>query len=360
MLQKIAFILWVVWAATTGASWAQEAPLMGSEASPASLVTGPQSETEDGVYRILVIGDALAGGLGAGMTRMSQDDAKIEVINRFNESSGLARREVYDWAAALPKIVADKPVNAVVVLVGMNDRQSIRDGNFRHVFRAPDWVKAYEANIDQLIAATKTLNAQLFWISLPPMANSAFDADMRLLSGLHSARVAEKGGRYVDVRPFFVAADGSYIDKGPDEAGVERKLRARDGITFFKQGNNRFGQLVLKAMQADIQRVPTPVASAPAVVVQTPGIVAETIPVEPPSFGQTGLDGEDIVLRADAVTVAAEGNVTAAKSGNAASVNTGFIPIAKQGTWSQRLLTMGIVEKAPLGRFDDFSVPAVQ
>jgi hypothetical protein len=65
-------------------------------------------------------------------------------------------------------------------------------------------------------------------------------------------------------------------------------------------------------------------------------------------------------LRADAVTVAAEGNVTAAKSGNAASVNTGFIPIAKQGTWSQRLLTMGIVEKAPSGRFDDFNVPAVQ
>lgn len=380
-MRKIALFVFVI-ASLIFARFAvaQQEPLMGSEATPlpAVAVAQPQSLPpgfggEDGVYRILVVGDALAGGLGNGMMRMASAESGIEVLNRFNESSSLARPEVYDWAAAIPKIAESAPIDALVVLVGLNDRQGIRNGNIRYVFKTPEWEKSYVASIDRILAAAKQTGAKIFWISLPPMANAALDADMRYLSDLHRGRVAAVGGQFIDVRPFFAAPDGSYIDRGPDDTGNERKLRESDGIKFMKVGNNRFGQLVLGAVKTlEGGAAPPP---APAVAQAAPQVAAAlptptppatdviTVVPIPPSFGQTGLDGEDLTFRADVVQPIVKAPVSVAVRTSAQGVSTGNqLPgfQALPGSRSQQLFEKGVSAPAPLGRFDDFTVPAVQ
>jgi uncharacterized protein len=358
-------------------AYAQQEPLMGSEAAPVPVQAAtaapdalPAIGGEDGVYRILVIGDGLAGGLGNGMMRMAEADPSFEILNRFNESSGLARTEVYDWAAAIPKIVENAPIDALVVLVGVNDRQGIRDGNIRYVFKSPDWEKAYVASVDRVLAAAKQAGAKIYWISLPPMENKVFDADMQYVSGLHKARVAAAGGHYVDVRPFFVGPDGSFIDRGPDDTGNERKLRERDGVKFMKVGNNRFGQLVLGAVKA-LEGATAPVVPAVAITPAAPAVVVPapapeesiTIAAVPPSFGQTGLDGEDLTFRADVVQPIAKAPVSVgvktAEQGQTVS-NTASDIRALAGSRAADLFEKGISAPAPVGRFDDYSVPAVQ
>ena len=345
----------------------QAKPLMGSEATPdaAAPAVGDASTFggADGIFRILVVGDALAGGLGNGMGRMAQDDPRYEILNRFNESSGLARVEVYDWPTAIAKIVADKPVDAIVVLIGVNDRQDVRDGNTRYGFKAPAWVTGYTAQIDRMLDAAKSANATIYWVSIPPMADPGFDADMKFLSDLHRQRVEAKGGQFIDVRPFFLAPDGSYIDRGPDDTGVDRKLRSRDGVTFFKQGNNRFGQLVLGAIKTLDAATPT-VAAAPSVPVQSSVAALELpqgVPVvtQAPMFGQEGLDGEQLTFRADAVpAVAAPALSVAQRNVAPASGGTPAIHlVAKAGSASERFLRDGIVSAAPAGRFDDYAEP---
>lgn len=352
--------------AQIGLAFSQDAsvpqtPLMGSEATPLPAETAPE---EGDVFRILVIGDGLAGGLGAGMTRVVQDQTVYEIHNRFNESSGLARREVYDWPAALSKIMTVKPVDAVVVLMGVNDRQEIRSGNIRYVFKSADWVKGYEANIDELIDVVKSAQAKLFWVSMPPMANQSFDADMQYLNSLHRQRVAAKQENYVDVRPFFVAADGSFVDRGLDDTGVERKLRDSDGIKFMKVGNNRFGQVVLGAIKALENNVAPVVVVAPQVV-EVPKSKMEqdvTVVMEAPSFGQTGLDDETVTFRADSLKAPVPAPVSIAQRTvtqvNAVVPSLGIT--ALPGSDAEKLLSEGISLAAPAGRFDDFSVPAVQ
>jgi uncharacterized protein len=335
-------------------------PLMGSEASP----DAPESSAveEEKLTRILVVGDAVAGNLGAGMTRMAQDNAQIEVLNRFNESSGLARNEVYDWPSAIGKITATARVDAVVVLLGVNDRQTIRSEGARHDFRSPEWVKLYSANIDRLLAASQQAKATVYWISLPPMADPAFDADMRYITDLHRARVAERGGHFIDVRPFFTAADGSYTDRGPDDTGVERKLRASNGITFFKEGSNRFGQLVLGAIKTIEDKaapaVPQDKVATPAPPENPPADQAAI--AVPPSFGQSGIDGEDVTFRADAIRPTAPKPVSVAQRKPVSSGGEGTRIMAKSGSQSAKLLESGDIPAAPAGRFDDFSVPAAE
>lgn len=343
------------------AAWAQtvDEPLMGSEATPDTTTTPPDSAMPDGlggadgIFRILVIGDSLAGGFGAGLARMAQDDEAIEVVNRFNEASGLSRPEFYDWVAAVPKIVIAKDYDAAVVELGLNDRQAIRSGANQLEFRSDAWVEAYKAQAASL--ADKLLGAGLnvYWLAIPPVADPELEADLRFISNLQKEAVQSKGGHYVDLSKYFLDASGQYTDRGPDETGVDRKLRARDGVTFMRQGNSRFGQLLLAAIKA--KEAESGDAQTVANANPQKGISIE-VGGNLPKFGQQGLDGEELSFSAAEMKPAnlATGQAMASTQGEAPRIH------AALGSAADRLFTTGAGAAAPAGRYDDFSMPSVQ
>src|SRR3990170_3917045 len=269
----------------------ENAQIMGSQ-STEEIVQQPVDDT----YRILVIGDALAGGLGAGLSRMAEPETRFEIVNRFQETSGIARREVYDWAASLPKIMEGKEFNAVVVLIGANDRQAIREGDFRLVFNTPEWIAAYEARIDELLDVLNGARVKVFWVAIPPMGDAKYEADMKIVAALQKQEVLSKGQVYVDLRSAFLTPDGEYTDKGPDDTGEVRKLRSRDGVTFFKQGNNRFGQLLLAEIKRVIGtgQIDTTPTITPKVDLPSPAVAMI------PLFGQDTGDGTSFTFQPDA------------------------------------------------------------
>ena len=352
-----------------------DVPLMGSEAAPGDVAnTTPGTTPEpgagfggtDGIFRILVIGDSLAGGFGAGMTRMAENDPRIEVVNRFNEASGLARPEIYDWVTSVPKIVVAKEYDAAVVHLGVNDRQAIRSSSGRLEFKSPEWIDAYKSQAKSLAGKLTDAGLHVYWVVIPPMGEEEFDADMKFISGLQREAVQEKGVQIVDLSRHFLGADGRYSERGLDETGVERKLRARDGITFMKLGNNRFGQLLVEAvksteiqssgqtagslLQADSAAAPKPEASS--------GVQIEA-PVALPTFGQQGLNGEEIAFNASGLNPAVKQSpATASKPVQTAEVGTTAKTIkAAVGSAAELLFTTGEGVAPPPGRFDDFSMP---
>ena len=317
-------------------------PLMGSQ-STEEVVQQPVDDT----YRILVIGDTLAGGLGAGLSRMAEPEPRFEIVNRFQEVSGLARPEVYDWVASLPKIMEGKDFDAVVVLLGANDRQPIREGDFRFAFNTTEWTAAYEAMIDQLMDVLNGAGVKVFWVAIPPMGDAKYDADMQILAALQKQEVQGKGAVYVDLRAAFLTPEGTYTDKGPDDTGEIRKLRSRDGVTFFKQGNNRFAQLLLaeikKVIGADLPE------TAPAVtpVIVAPGPSAAVIPM----FGQDSGNGSFEAFQPDGKLISELSKVVAGNIIVPAISRSDIVP----GSESEKLFILGQAQPAPAGRFDDFS-----
>jgi hypothetical protein len=323
------------------------APLIGSQASEPQTELLVAPVLSDGIYRILVIGDSMAGGLGAGMTRMVQGDTGYEIVNRFNESSAITRPEVYDWASAIPKIMDGKNFTAVVVLIGLNDRQDIRNDGGRYVFNTPEWTTAYQANTDSIVDALMAQKVKIFWLGQPPMGDPAYDADMKTVTTLQRDRVIAKGVTFIDTRPLLLGADGNYVDLGPDDTGEVRKLRQRDGVTFLKQGNNKFGQLILAAIKsADTIKPPavtTPVATTPALATPTVN----------PVFGQTDAHGATVLLNSSDVVASATPNTAVAKPAAVADTRA-----PAPGTAAEKLFTSGESVTAPPGRFDDFSYVA--
>jgi hypothetical protein len=320
----------------------ETAPIMGSQ-STEEVVAQPVDDT----YRILVIGDALGGGLGAGLSRMAEAEPRFEFVNRFQETSGLARPEVYDWPASLPKIMEGKEFDAVVVLLGAYDRQAIREGDFRLVFNTPEWKAAYEARIDELLDLLNTAGLKVFWVAIPPMGDAKYEADMKIVAALQKQEVLSKGQVYVDLRSSFLTPDGEYTDKGPDDTGEVRKLRSRDGIAFFKQGNNRFGQLLL----AEIKRVigtgaiETTPAVTPKVDLPPPAVAVV------PMFGQDNGDGTFVAFQPDEKLIAELARVVAGDIIVKAISRSDIVP----GSEAEKLFILGQAQPAPAGRFDDFS-----
>ena len=320
----------------------ENGPIMGSQ-STEEVSQQPVDDT----YRILVIGDALAGGLGAGLSRMAEPEPRFEIVNRFQEVSGIARPEVYDWAESLPKIMEGKEFDAVVILLGANDRQGIRSGDFRLVFNTPEWTSAYKAMTDKLLDVLGAADVNVFWVSIPPMGEAKYEADMQILAALQKHEVQSKGAVYVDLHGAFLGPDGNYTDKGPDDTGEVRKLRSRDGVTFFKQGNNRFGQLVL----AEIKRVigasqfETTPAFTPAITPPSAGVTVV------PMFGQKNVDGTSVTFQPDSKLISELSRVLSGNIVIPAISRSDIVP----GSEAEKLFILGLAAQAPAGRFDDFS-----
>ncbi|WP_373502341.1 DUF459 domain-containing protein [Aestuariivirga sp.] len=350
MRRRLAIALSFGLACGSAAAQTPVTPVMGSAAEETAPV--PAGEQE-GLTHVLVLGDAIGGGLGAGLLRLLEANDGYEVTLRFNEESGLARPEVYDWPATLPKILASGSYDVIVVMLGTNDRQMVRTGNERHAFNSPSWIAAYNAQMDKLLDELAASGAKVYWVELPPMQDPEYDVAMQVIAALQRARVEARGMTYLGIRRDLSAADGSYTDTGPDETGEVKRLRGKDGISFFKAGNNRMGQLVLAAIES--AGAEPPVKTAKAEVPDLRPQREEPNARDVPLFGQSLMLGDTFTIRPDDVTADAVLMATADLAPDDAL--NAIRAMAPEGSPAALLFKLGQVSPAPKGRADDFSVP---
>ncbi|WP_291854373.1 SGNH family hydrolase, partial [Bradyrhizobium sp.] len=80
---------------------------------------------------VLVLGDAMADWLAYGLEDTYLDQPDMGVIRKHKTVSGLIkyqpRGEPADWIAAARGILANEKPDAIVVMLGLNDRQAIRE-----------------------------------------------------------------------------------------------------------------------------------------------------------------------------------------------------------------------------------------
>ncbi|MEP6827730.1 MAG: DUF459 domain-containing protein [Aestuariivirga sp.] len=310
------------------------------------VVEAPQDATR----RILIVGDQLAGGMGAGLARMAESNDTLQVINRFNESSGLARPEIYDWAQAIPKMAEGKSFTDAFVLIGFNDRRDMRDGDNILKFGTPEWDTLYKMRVDAVIDALAAQHIQVFWMGEPPVGDPAMDADLQNITSLQKERVVAKGASFIELRTPFANAQGGYTDRGQDDTGVERRLRESDGVTFFRQGNNRLGQIALAAINSGpLPNIPAPAAGEPVASEQAVPPAEDQGAI----FGQDGVNVDGTALGSKDILAGVEQDKVVKQAAAESSIGIG----AAKGSNADTLFTTGIAAPAPAGRFDDFNMP---
>ena len=204
---------------------------------PAQDITPPLAPAVPPSIFVDVIGDSLADLLAEGLKTQLADRPDIAVVGKTKSSSGLVRSDFYDWTQAVTDLLAagDK-IDAVVVMMGANDRQQLKEGDQSFELRSDEWKAAYIRRIDGILGMLKAKSIKIFWVGLPPMKNDKLTADVVWFNEIYRERTEAAGGTYLDIWDSFVDADGAYAATGPDINGQVTKLRAGDGVHFSKAG----------------------------------------------------------------------------------------------------------------------------
>lgn len=272
----------------------------------------PPPEKRDTVSErnVLVLGDAMADWLAYGLEDALSETSDMGVIRKHKTVSGLIRYqpkgEPADWATAAKTILATENPDAIVVMLGLHDRISIREApekdksgkaddknkadadkkekgkngkadeaadgkttdselppdetagdqsaisreksvrspNGVAEFRSDRWAELYSRKIDEMIAVLKSKGVPVFWVAAPAVRGTKSTADMLFLDSLYRDAADKAGITYVDIWDGFVDEAGRYIQQGPDFEGQIRRLRSYDGVFFTKAGARKLAHYV--------------------------------------------------------------------------------------------------------------------
>jgi uncharacterized protein len=234
-------------------------------------VETPPAET------VLVIGDSFGEWLAYGLELVFAETPQIGIVRKIKPDLGLvrddARLDAPEWTQAIKDLLpaTEKP-NAIVVMLGVNDRSPLREHapatkagttppdsehsppatvgpqhsppGATYEFHTDKWAELYSKRIDDMIATLKARGVPIMWVGLPAIRGAKSTSDMSYLDELYRARADKAGIAYVDIWDGFVDDQGRYVQDGPDFEGQTRRLRTYDGVNFTKAGAEKLGHYV--------------------------------------------------------------------------------------------------------------------
>ncbi|MCC2611481.1 SGNH/GDSL hydrolase family protein [Neorhizobium petrolearium] len=320
------------------------APRRAAAPRPPQPVAPPAPEPVaklENARQILVVGDFMAGGLGSELENAFATSPGVAVVERSDGSSGLVRKDHFDWSAELPAMLDEAKPAIVVVMVGANDRQQMQIGGTREKFRSEAWFKEYETRVAELAGIVASRKLPLLWVGLPSFQSPSMMADAVTLNAIYRSQTEKAGGEFVDIWDGFVDEDGKFILTGSDVNGQQARLRSSDGITFTKAGKQKLAFYVEKLVRRHLGEMASPdvvkldSSSLPSLSA-LPAAPGQAIPTHPISLSDPELDGgKDLLGAAPLPSILVE-------------------------TPRDKLVKRGELAPAPAGRIDDYRIPAAQ
>src|SRR5262245_49290054 len=306
----------------------QQQPSESPRAPPPKTADAKDEQTGP-TTSIVVMGDDMAEWLAYGLEDVFSDTPEISVVRKNKLNSGLLHYDAkgdLDWWHVARDALAQKKVDYVVMMLGLGDRQDIREKDLAKdadtrareqqakdqagkdlqakdrqakgevekkvgekpantndtdengtssaqrakknsgpdEFRSGEWEKVYTRRIDDTIAALKSKGIPVIWVGLPPLRGSRSSSDAAYLNELYRDRAERAGIKYVDVWDGFVDEAGKYSNYGPDYEGQVRRLRLNDGVFFTKAGAIKLARYVEQELSRLMSnRVPVALPSGP-------------------------------------------------------------------------------------------------
>ena len=204
-----------------------------------SKPVAPKIVKAEDAGKILVIGDFMAGSLAKGLTSRISDNAYSVVVNQTVPSSGIVREDQRNWATALPELIAEHKPVAIIVLLGMNDRQQFRLDTGRLEKLSNEWLALYNTRVAAIANVIRDSNVPGVWVGLPPVRSTAMNTDYLVLNEIFRNKAEAAGINYVDVWDGFTNAEGKFVSAGPDVNGQIVRLRTSKGVSMTKAGREK-------------------------------------------------------------------------------------------------------------------------
>jgi len=202
-----------------------------------SRAPGPAKRDTVAERNVLVLGDAMADWLGYGLEDAYAEQPDMGVIRKHKTVSGLIkyqpRGEPADWTAAAKAILATEKPDAIVVMLGLNDRVSIREAVTE---------KKTDKKDDKKDARGKPGDAK-------PKPESSTDSAKPDAGKADAAKAdgTKPDTAKTDTKADTAKADDAEDDDAPQTATPEKNARAGGGLYEFR--DERWVELYAKKIE---------------------------------------------------------------------------------------------------------------
>ena len=338
----------------------------GFEAPPRRVIAEPPSDQPTGIIYgssaeadsqrlisaseyVLVFGDVMADQIAQGLAdAFVNDRPEVAISRKTKANSGFVRGDYYDWVGQAPALLAKEKLTAIVVMLGVNDRQPLRDDQGAYEFRTDRWRELYGKRIEDFLVKLKDKNVPIFVVGMPSMRNPKLSTDVVYLNEILAERTRKVGGYYVDVWDGFVNETGDFMASGPALDGQIRRLRAADGIHFTKAGQRKLAHYVERELIRLFDSHAGAPRSIPRDTTPEPAPSAATPPGQAPAAAARPVAGPVLSLTQPA---APSGPLAGSQPAAGPAKPSVADPIAA------RTLVEGIPAEPVAGRADDFRWP---
>lgn len=220
-----------------------------SRKSRAAVQKAVVVEKIENAKKVLVIGDFMAKSLSEGLQTAFRQSPGVVVMRQTNGSSGLVRDDYYDWPAKLPAMLDAIEPSMVIIMVGSNDRQQLRQGRTRVAVRSEAWVSEYSSRVEELARSVRSRNIPLLWVGAPAFKSASMSTDILAINGIFRTVVGDVQGEFIDIWEGFVDEQGKFIFTGSDIKGQQVRLRTSDGIRMTRAGRRKLAFYAEKSVR---------------------------------------------------------------------------------------------------------------
>jgi hypothetical protein len=199
----------------------------------------PAIEKATGATRLAVFGDSMAVDLAKALERMFAEDPNIVIIPQGVGSSGFVRPDFFDWNKTIGEQIAANSFDLAVVIVGINDRQTMKFGGKSYKSLTVEWSAEYSARVSNFVMQLRNAGKPTIWIGMPPMEAPSYNKAIAGINELQKLAVFSGGAEFLDITERFLNEEGKYSAFGPDLNGNRVRMRKDDGIHFSAAGADK-------------------------------------------------------------------------------------------------------------------------
>ncbi|MGE0564018.1 MAG: DUF459 domain-containing protein [Pseudolabrys sp.] len=217
-------------------------------AVPAAGQSESRLSARSRIINVAVIGDSLANDLGQGMEALYARSGRVRVIKHTRFATGLVRDDYFDWNKSVDNFLDHRRPDVILVVIGGNDRQTIRERGRRYDPDTRSWRKEYEQRVASFMAELKKSHAKVYWVGLPAVRSPSMTRSFKIMNGIYRRQAVRHKFKYVSIWDNFLGSDGGYTSFGMSLSGVKRQLRKNDGMHFTDDGKLRLAARISKAI----------------------------------------------------------------------------------------------------------------
>ena len=196
-------------------------------------------------------GDSMAMVFGQSLINQAAQTDVIKPTLDYHVSTGLSRPDFYDWDYHLVQVIKRTKPEAMVVMFGTNDGQSVEYDGRVLKFGTHAWVKLYHQRVSLAMDIMRGSAVRIYWVGQPIMRSSVFSHTVAVMNEVYRQEAAKRPWVHFIPSWSLFAKNGRYTAYLNDDSGELQLMRGEDGIHFTRAGGDRLAKAVFAVIAAD-------------------------------------------------------------------------------------------------------------